>query len=426
MLNRIIKYINSYQLFQLLRYASIIIPTIFFSKYFYSKEEIGLYESFLLFSSVFSFFWLSAIFSTILSDDQQEVTKKKNIKVAFAAIQFISIGMVVILLISNFIHPYIEQSYLYALVCYILINNPAFIIENAFLLFKKKNELIYYGISYFIVQLIGSFILVYEQADIIYIIYWLLGVACLRYIYACYMILQLNTRIEMKSISLLILKSSPLLLSFFIAGIAEYIDAFLIKYHFGNATLTIYRYGAREIPFVMILANALSISMIPAIRDHIDTGIAELKRRSSYLMHISFIGTILLVLTCTWWYPILFSNQFLDSIPYFLISSLLIISRCVFPQTILQANRATKAIMYISIFELILNVLLSLLFLSMYGAIGVLYGTLISFTLEKIILSIYVKVKLKINIKSYIPIPLFIVYIVLLLCSIAFQHTYLN
>jgi len=403
-----------------------IIPTIFFSKYFYSKEEMGLYESFLLFSSVFSFFWLSAIFSTILADDQGEEAKKKNSKTAFTAIHLISAFIIALLFISNRIHPYIDQTYLYALAFYIFLNNPSFIIENTFLLFKKKKELIYYGIFIFLFQLIGSFVLVYMHAAIISIIYLLLALASIRYLFARYMIFQLDTRIELKSVTNLLLKSAPLLISFFIAGIAEYIDAFLIKYNFGNAILTLYRYGAREIPFVMILANALSISMIPVIRNELNSGIVELKRRSIYLMHISFVGTIVLVLTCQWWYPILFNNQFLESIPFFLVSSLLIISRCIFPQTILQANRATKVIMYISIIELVLNIILSIYFLTIYGAIGVLYGTLISFTIEKILLSIYVKIKLRIDIKSYIPIGLYTFYILILLGSIVIQRIYLS
>jgi O-antigen/teichoic acid export membrane protein len=264
------------------------------------------------------------------------------------------------------------------------------------------------------------------HAAIISIIYLLLALASIRYLFARYMIFQLDTRIELKSVTNLLLKSAPLLISFFIAGIAEYIDAFLIKYNFGNAILTLYRYGAREIPFVMILANALSISMIPVIRNELKSGIVELKRRSIYLMHISFVGTIVLVLTCQWWYPILFNNQFLESIPFFLVSSLLIISRCIFPQTILQANRATKVIMYISIIELVLNIILSIYFLTIYGAIGVLYGTLISFTIEKILLSIYVKIKLRIDIKSYIPIGLYTFYILILLGSIVIQRIYLS
>lgn len=399
-----------------------IIPAILLSKFLYSKNDIGIYESFLLIASVFSFFWLSAIFNTIFSEEQTDQAKNKNIKLAFWSIHILSILVIIIITISNSLIKYLDSSHFNLLVLYIFFNNPSFIVENKFLLFKQNKPILIYGFFYLLFQICATLFIVINGYNTYYVILFLVLFAAIRYIIALIIVFKNKSKIHTLDLWKLIIKSSPLLISFFISGIAEYIDAFIIKYNFGNSELTLFRYGSREIPFVYILANSLSTSMIPNIRADLKNGLVELKNRSSYLMHLAFISTILLVLSCQYWYPFIFNNSFKDAIPYFLISSLLIISRCIFPQTIIQAKQDSKIILIISIIELIINISSSLIFLHFYGAIGIVFGTVISFIIEKIMLTIYVYNKYQIYPSNYIQLNTYTIYSLILFIAVYFLY----
>lgn len=395
-----------------------IIPTIFLSKYFYSNGAIGMYESFIIYASVFSFFWLAAIFTTVLSNNSTREENAKNISNAFSAIHLINLIIIAVVVLSNMVHTYLEPTFLLPLTIYLFCNNASFIIENKYLLFKEDKKLVLYGVVFFLVQILLAFVAVAADMEIIYLIYIVVLFAIVRYVFSLFVIKDLGFSFDKNAIGSLLVQAFPLLFSFFIAGIAEYVDAFIVKHHYNNGELAIYRYGTREIPFVILLANALSVSMIPLIRANLDGGIKELKNRSSYLMHISFGGTILLVLTCRYWYPIVFNEQFLLAVPYFLVSSLLVISRCIFPQTILQAMQEYKLLLYFSISELIINIAASLILLQYFGALGVVYGTLIAFSFDKIVQTVYVCYYKKIPLSSFTNIPLYAMYSVLLTLAV--------
>ena len=52
--------------------------------------------------------------------------------------------------------------------------------------------------------------------------------------------------------------SAPLIASIFVSGSAEYIDGIIVKAKFDNVFFSIYRYGAKELPVLLIVANTLS------------------------------------------------------------------------------------------------------------------------------------------------------------------------
>lgn len=66
--------------------------------------------------------------------------------------------------------------------------------------------------------------------------------------------------------------------------------------------------------------------------------------------------------------------------------------------------------MWVSFIEIIVNVALSVMFIKLFGVVGVAYATVIAFTTEKIVLVTLVKLKLKIALKDYLPIGIFSIY----------------
>ena len=183
----------------------------------------------------------------------------------------------------------------------------------------------------------------------------------------------------------------PLIMYAVSIGIARSFDAWLVARHFDEASFAIFRYGAREFPLVIAFAAGLSTIMIPRLKG--TEALGELRFRSTRLMHICYpIVAVVMFLS-----PVLFQQLFgiayKESALIFNIYLLLTLTQLVFPQTVLMARGDTKVLWYISLAELMVNVVASLVLLYWYGLIGIVWGTLIAFIFEKIVLLIFVRKK---------------------------------
>jgi O-antigen/teichoic acid export membrane protein len=100
-----------------------------------------------------------------------------------------------------------------------------------------------------------------------------------------------------------------------------------------------------------------------------------LKRGVSRLMHFLFPLTALLLLVSKPLFPVVFNSAFSESATVFNIYLLLVISRLLMPQTILNGLKLTRQIMVAAFFELVLNVALSLFLLAVWGIAGIAFAT---------------------------------------------------
>jgi len=160
--------------------------------------------------------------------------------------------------------------------------------------------------------------------------------------------------------------------------------------------------------------------MIPEINKNRTAAFFQLKQKSLKLIHLIFPISILLMLTSEWWFPKILNADFTESVEIFNVFLLIVISRLVFPQTILLALKETKVILSISLMELFLNILLSVILVQQYGLVGIAIGTVIAYWFEKIAIAAYLQFKHGIGFGKYTPVKCFLGYSVLLLLSYLF------
>jgi Na+-driven multidrug efflux pump len=111
----------------------------------------------------------------------------------------------------------------------------------------------------------------------------------------------------------------------------------------------------------------------------------------------------------------MFNPEFQKSADIFLIYSLLIVPRLVFPQTIIVGRKKTHITLIAALLELALNIPLSLLMIKWgYGLVGVALSTFIVYTISKIFLAGYLWVKMKIKPSEYIPLKIYFLYCALI------------
>ncbi len=315
---------------------------------------------------------------------------------------------------------------MYALLpIYIFFNTPTLLIEYIFLLKNKNKKLLVYGLVTFVLQFVLIILPIALNYTILYGMYGLIIISIIRYVwlfiilykYSCF---KLDFDIILKIINL----AYPLAISSLIGGSAQYIDGLIVSYKYNSEVFAIFRYGAKELPFALLLANALSYAMINQFtKDDINNSLNKLKKKSKELMHILFPISIALLVSSNYIFPLIFNSSFTKSSGVFNIFLFLVISRLIFPQTILLGLRRNKIILFAAFTELIINVVLSFVLIKYYGINGIALATVIAYFYEKTFLTIYNYKILKINPKSYIAFKPLIIYSVIMIV-IFFIFTY--
>jgi O-antigen/teichoic acid export membrane protein len=179
-----------------------------------------------------------------------------------------------------------------------------------------------------------------------------------------------------------------------------------------------FRYGAKEFPLVLMLANGLSNAMLPefSTRSQMKESLAKIKAKSRNLMHICFPATMIIMLFARWIYPRMFTPEYQKSADIFLIYSLLVIPRLVFPQTVIVGRKKTQISLIAAVLEIALNIPLSLLMIKWgYNIVGVAFATFIVYLIGKIFLIGYLWIKMKIKPFEYIPLKVYMLYSSLLI-----------
>jgi len=414
--------ISSLQFFQLLRFSTFLLIGVVFTKTGLGKAEIGQYETVLFVAGAVSFFWLNGLIQGLLAVSGKPDKKTAQFFNAFLLLSGLSVLAIVFLFLfgktlsqSLLKHSGLPfQGYLSA---YLFFSVPASLVEYIYLLKNKAKNIVMYGTISFLLMLLFVSIpaIIWESVE--YSLAGLVASAFFRYIWALvllkkYSILKFSFPFMKEHFRL----SWPLILSALLSGSAQYIDGFIVTAYFDEAAFAVFRYGAREFPLVLLLTNAFSTAMIPRFSEKEETGevLQEIKNYSKKLMHWLFPLSILLLGTTHLLFPLVFNAGFSQSATIFNIYLLLIISRLLFPQTILIGLRQTTIIAWASFFEIIVNVSLSLWFARLWGLPGIAFGTFAAYIFEKIFLSVMLAGKMNIPVRKYLNISLHLSYSVLL------------
>ncbi|MFZ2287774.1 MAG: lipid II flippase MurJ [Bacteroidales bacterium] len=425
--------ISGFQAVQLLRFVTFLIISIVFTKSHLSRAQIGNWELFLFISSLLSFFWVTGIIQSLLTlysrnrtfreDGEAEGRKSPEIFNAFLLISFFSILVftmgipVKIILSSSSSGP--EIPYANLLLLYILVSNPVTLIEYIYLLNKRPHRILQYGIYTYAAQLLFVLAPVIAGFDEKSAIWGLFAITGVRWVW----LIILLRRYTLLKVSYDFIREHlrvglPLILTFLISGSAQYIDGIIISLRYSDpGVFAMYRYGAKEFPLVLLLANGLSNALLPrfSTREGMREALVTLHQRSDRLIKYLFPISIATMLAARWVYPRLFTPEFTRSADVFMIYLLLIIPRLVFPQTIVIGRRKTNVTLIAAAVEISVNVPLSLMLIKPYGVVGVALATFIVYFLEKLFLIYYVWKKMNIRPAEYIPVARWLIWSALLM-----------
>ncbi len=389
--------LRALQVFQLLRFASRMILSVVLARVLPGKELIGFYEKLLLIGQLATSFWVSGIIDPLLPYYAAVNSKKQSYLISNAIILLSLISLlacgVLLIIEKSIIHEHFELYHVFIL--FTLFNAPAFLMEYIFLLRKKSKELLWYGVCVFLMQTLALAIpLLFDTT--LYTSLILLGIsAMIRYLFLIFYVLKhYGIQFHWEEMRLLSSRTGPYIGSLIIGSSMGYIDSLFVTHYYNDADFAVFSYGALELPFVTLLANSFSNAMSAELASHhvlgnMKEGLAIIKRRSTQLLHLFFPVTIVFLLVSKFLFSWVYTPAFSLSAGIFNVYLLIIISRLLFPHTILLSMQKNGQLFRASAMEWGINVILDAVFIYYFGMLGIAFATLISFMLHKVILAWY-------------------------------------
>jgi O-antigen/teichoic acid export membrane protein len=422
------------QFSQILRFITFLIISSVFTKQnltHLTKGQIGDFELMMLLASALSYFWVTGIIQSFLplyNNNQVFKTrtdfreKSPEIFNTFLLLSFFSFGFaLLIFLFRNNIYVYKDLRavpHLIPLVIYFILSNITPLVEYIYYVRNRPYQIINYVFWTSAIQVIVVCAPVIMGLGIEMGIWGLIAVTALKFVW----LIVLLERYAEFTYSFKYLKTHfhlgmPLIMSCLLSGSSQYIDGFIASWTSIPERFAVFRYGAKELPFASSLANGLGNAMLTefSTSEKMRRAMYELKTKSLRMMHYLFPLSLVVMLFSNWIFAHLFNKEFLRSADVFMVYLLMIISRLVFPQTILIGLKKTRVVFWASLLEIILNIIVSLLLIPSYGIVGIPLGTALIHILEKIFLISYNYYALGIAPKAYIPVRWYLFYSLLIL-----------
>lgn len=405
------------QFFQLAKFFSLLAVSVLLVKSGYSKEDVAQYEFMLWLAGAVSFFWVNALVQVFLSHQPKWRldSQSQNLKSVFLIFQVLA---VISSLVAFIAYKNITVS------LFILFQTPANFNEYFFFSQRKNKQLLIYSVLTILTIVLFIAALSFYSFDIEYLLNALVLGAFLRWIVTLFVSFSFFNSKTIWPDKEFLTAFGLLSLSFILSGSAEFVNGWLVKFFANESFFAEFRLGSKEIPIFTILAATLSNSFISKISANKDLGIAQLKEKSKRYMHLLFPLSIIFVLASSLIYDLFLSSAYNNSADLFSILMLLTIPRLIFPQTIMHALNQQKVITIISAVELTINITLAIILFPLLGLKGIVLAIVLANFIEKLILLVYLKLNLGISPSTYIPIPIYMSYSILLTLILSLKIMY--
>ncbi len=414
------------QFFNISRQLSVLFYAFLLPFLNFSNVDIGSFELLQILAYSLSFFWISGLVQGLMHiyPSLPFQSKQKMLSAAFFLFSLLTIFFVVFVGLSIYFNLSIFQTFstipfVWIFLLYFLFNTPAQLLEYALFLEEKYHWLKISCLVSFPLQIVLFSIPLFWFENISYGLMGLTFWACLRFLVLTFHSFSLPFHFDKKLIYSWFSYSLPLIFSALVGGLASVINASLVQYYYQGSTavFAVYRYGARELPFVNGLFEGLGLGIIPSLIKNRKDGLFQLRKNTLHLLHLVFPITIILMSFVHSWYPILFSDQFIDSIPIFKIFLFLVICRTIPTNTVINALGHSRILAVIGLFELVIHLISSYLCLHWFGLVGIAYATFFAYSFEKLAGLFYLWWKMGILITQIIPFYWWLFYSILLIAS---------
>ena len=333
---RYVNNVTGLQAINILRFLTFLIISIVFTKIGLSKEEIGLFEVSIFIASFASFFWVNGLIQAFLplfksnktfGDKEQEAgTKSPEVFNMYVILMFFSITIFLIGLAikGNFsVFGYKGNVPLLNITLwYLLLSSPANLVEYIYMIQDKNGNTLSYGYITSTLQLVAAILPVVLGYDIIWSLRGLVVVSIIKNIWLVTLLFNYaEIKYSFPFIKEVLAFSGPIILSVLVGGSAQYIDGLIVTTQYGADGFAIFRYGQKELPFVVMMAAGLSSAMLMEFnrKDKIKETLKQIKKKSLRIMNAMYPLSIFFLIFAKPIFRGVFTPEFTRSADVFVI-----------------------------------------------------------------------------------------------------------
>jgi O-antigen/teichoic acid export membrane protein len=406
--------IFSLQFFNALRQASLLLGSVLIARSGLNLAEIGTFETLQFLNFLFTFVWYTGLFSAYLRKAGEETSfLTLHSVLPFFIVFFFSLLVGILIFMTgpfwrSFFDLDLSSSIFFYFLVYMVTQIPVFFLPVLLMVWEQKNLSVAFSLLYFLAYAVFFLVYYLVGEGIELLLMGMAGVNTLFFLLSLLLvgiIKNTNWLLQTGFLTKWLFSSLPLMLYSFLGSLAFFFDNWWINHWFQDKEVyALFRYGARELPFVQTFVITLGSGMVFQLAKDPKMALGMLRKKTSAVLR--WLGPLCLLLTLMspFLFQWLYGSPFKESAFVFNMYLLLLFSRLFYSQSLVLAWGDHRILVLFTFFELIINVGLSILWIQSWGVMGVVMATVIAFFFEKIALAVYVAQKHKVNPKAYLPI----------------------
>ncbi|RYD82793.1 MAG: hypothetical protein EOP53_02680, partial [Sphingobacteriales bacterium] len=254
--------LSSLQFLQVLRFGALFLGSVCIAKLVKNTHLVGEFENLVLVGSSFTFFWSSGFINTFIPFYQRVATSKKRTTVSttFILLSFFSLvfGSAVFILKPFLFEGTYGDFTLY--ITFAFLTAPTFLTEFIYLSINKPKAIFAYAIVVSGLHFACVFFPLILGFSITGVLFCLAFLGISRYLFAASLVLKVagSFRFDNALAKNFLRASLPVVGTLLLGGSMLYIDSYIVRFNYNTLQFAIFQYGARELPFVLLMASALS------------------------------------------------------------------------------------------------------------------------------------------------------------------------
>lgn len=383
------------QVYNLFKATGIVVISIIFAKFIKNPLLINHWETLMLMGTSYTFFYVSGMGYTLVSfvksyqkPNWQEIFRN----VFFLLFLFSCASIAAIILTGRYLNSIafpIGHLVLFSL--YIIGTVCSTVNEYIYFLNRSYRKLLLWGVFNFLLFIALPTLPLFLGFPFIYSLYALAFIGIIKFIFTISLISQPFNWKTLTYLKPLLKFNWPIIVSLIFGTGYIYVSTFIIKANVLLNEFNLFRYGSREFPLFIVMANSFSIVLGGYTVEKFNTpGFwTDLKKNHLRLLHQLFPLGCVLMLSSKYIFEMVFSEAFILAYPVFNILLLTLIARVLFPQSLLMGQGKTRFAFYSSIFEFFIGVAMVIVLTPSYGIQGAAYGLVLAFFAEKFLLIIF-------------------------------------
>lgn len=419
------------QVANIFRFLTSVLVGVMWIKMGVDKSIVGRLEFFLFLSIILSNFWIYGFKNGLLSyyEDLNDREKSNLFSSIFILLCVVGIGVGLLswVMSKTILAPRLfdfqlsDQALLMAV--FIAISIPASLGDYFLLLRSKLTGLVCFGSIFGLAQLFALVLPFFFGYGYIEALMCLVVVTAIKLVVTFLLSSPFQGALyDHKGAMIYLVFCVPLLLQVLLGFLQEFADGWIVSTFYEEEMFANYRYGARELPFSLILVSGLVASMIPAFKKNNAKALNMIKKESTRLIKLLFLTGTALIFLSPFLFELAYNDSFLISAQIFNVYILMLLSRVIFPHIVIYGYNKNWILPRVVLVELIINISLSLLLLPYFGILGVAFATIVANFVEKIIMAIYVDRKFGIKIGEYMDMKTYLIYSLILIAAFVSSH----